>query len=209
MLVYFVINMYDAAMGKVEINQAAFEFFALKGFDGCTLQEIADKVGINKATIYSHYSSKEELFLTVLSEQINTYSETVKNAVDENINEPLNTILFNIVQAFFDNSPLDRLLLWKKTLLMVVSDSDEGVRASSRQVIYQMNQLIYKTLNDLFLSKGVDTSTPQFSRFINSYYIFIQSILDWILLNAYRMNRDVNTILADLWDNFWNGSKIE
>jgi hypothetical protein len=92
---------------------------------------------------------------------------------------------------------------------MVVSDSDEGVRASSRQVIYQMNQLIYKTLNDLFLSKGVDTSTPQFSRFINSYYIFIQSILDWILLNAYRMNRDVNTILADLWDNFWNGSKIE
>jgi AcrR family transcriptional regulator len=199
--------MYDAAMGKVEINQAAFEFFALKGFDGCTLQEIADKVGINKATIYSHYSSKEELFLTVLAEQINKYADAVKNAVDKNIDEPLDTILFKIVQAFCDNYPLDRLLLWKKTLLMVVSDSDEGVRASSRQVIYQMNQQIYKTINGLFITKGVDTTTPQFSKFINSYYIFIQSIMDWILLNAYRMNRDVNTILADLWDNFWNGSR--
>jgi hypothetical protein len=92
---------------------------------------------------------------------------------------------------------------------MVVSHSDESVRASSRRVIFQMNQQIYKAINDLFLSKGVDTSTSQFSRFINSYYIFIQSIFEWILLNAYRMNQDVNTVLADLWENFWNGSKLE
>ena len=39
--------------------------FAAKGFDGASLDEIADAAGYTRGAIYRHFASKEELFLAV------------------------------------------------------------------------------------------------------------------------------------------------
>lgn len=38
------------------------------GFEGASLSEIAEEAGIKKASIYSHFKGKDELFLEVLRE---------------------------------------------------------------------------------------------------------------------------------------------
>ena len=44
---------------------AAKEVFAKKGFEGASLEEIAEAAGYTRGAIYKHFDSKEELFLAV------------------------------------------------------------------------------------------------------------------------------------------------
>lgn len=51
---------------RSEILEAATEMFAARGFDGTSLQSIADAVDITKPSLLYHYSSKEKLREEVL-----------------------------------------------------------------------------------------------------------------------------------------------
>jgi AcrR family transcriptional regulator len=44
---------------------AAEHVFADRGFEGASLEEIADKAGYSRGAIYKHFGSKDELFLAV------------------------------------------------------------------------------------------------------------------------------------------------
>lgn len=46
---------------KEKIFEAAVDLFAQKGFDATSMREIAEVVGIKKASLYSHYKSKDEI----------------------------------------------------------------------------------------------------------------------------------------------------
>ena len=46
---------------KSEIIYAALELASEKGLGTISMQQIADKVGITKASLYNHYSSKDEI----------------------------------------------------------------------------------------------------------------------------------------------------
>lgn len=48
-----------------KIFDAAHEVFSQKGMDGSTMQEIADRAGINKALLHYYYRSKDKLYETV------------------------------------------------------------------------------------------------------------------------------------------------
>jgi AcrR family transcriptional regulator len=48
-------------MRTAQIIEAAIPVFAEKGFEGATMEDIADAVGINKATIYLYFDSKDAL----------------------------------------------------------------------------------------------------------------------------------------------------
>lgn len=46
---------------KEKIFEAAINLFAEKGFDATSMREIAEAVGIKKASLYSHYKGKDEI----------------------------------------------------------------------------------------------------------------------------------------------------
>jgi AcrR family transcriptional regulator len=48
-----------------QIIEAATTVFAAKGFDHATMDDIADQAGINKATIYLYFDSKDALIRAV------------------------------------------------------------------------------------------------------------------------------------------------
>jgi AcrR family transcriptional regulator len=51
---------------KADIHRAAVELFSSKGYDKTSLREIAERVGITKASLYYHYSSKQELLQAIV-----------------------------------------------------------------------------------------------------------------------------------------------
>ena len=53
-----------------KISDAAVLHFADKGYEAGSLNSVADMVGIKKATIYSHFKNKDELFIYVFNEAI-------------------------------------------------------------------------------------------------------------------------------------------
>jgi len=54
-------NALEEKTTKEKIFEAAVDLFAKKGFDATPMREIAEAVGIKKASLYSHYKSKNEI----------------------------------------------------------------------------------------------------------------------------------------------------
>jgi AcrR family transcriptional regulator len=48
------------------IRGVALELFSVKGFEQTSLREIAERVGLTKASLYYHYASKQDLLLAVV-----------------------------------------------------------------------------------------------------------------------------------------------
>ena len=55
--------------------------FAERGYQQATLEEIAQRAGMSKATIYLYYKNKDDLFLHVVEDLVETaMTETVQAA---------------------------------------------------------------------------------------------------------------------------------
>ncbi|KRE97747.1 hypothetical protein ASG89_29525 [Paenibacillus sp. Soil766] len=54
--------------GKEKILQTSLQEFAEKGYDGARIDYISKIAGVNKALIYYHFKSKEELFTAVIND---------------------------------------------------------------------------------------------------------------------------------------------
>ncbi|MEV6063648.1 TetR/AcrR family transcriptional regulator [Nocardia asteroides] len=62
---------------KQAIRDAAVQLFATKGFEQTSLREVADMVGITKASLYYHYASKLDLLLAIVDPIIGHVREIV------------------------------------------------------------------------------------------------------------------------------------
>ena len=51
---------------KEDILIAALNLFAEKGFDGVSVRDIAEEVGIRQSSLYKHYESKQDIFDNIL-----------------------------------------------------------------------------------------------------------------------------------------------
>lgn len=53
-----------------QILQAAIELFRDLGFEKTRLEDVADRAGVSKATIYLYFESKEDLFFALIREKV-------------------------------------------------------------------------------------------------------------------------------------------
>jgi AcrR family transcriptional regulator len=62
------------------ILENAYQLFRAQGFDGTSMADITSQVGGSKATLYSHFPSKEELFVECMMAALENYmSDTLKH----------------------------------------------------------------------------------------------------------------------------------
>ena len=71
-----------------EILAGARSVFTLKGFADTTMDEIATAAEFGKGTIYTHFSSKEELFVAVIEDVLGELAGTVAAAVENEYEFP-------------------------------------------------------------------------------------------------------------------------
>lgn len=67
---------------KSAIRDAAVKLFGAKGFEQTSLREVADAVGITKASLYYHYASKLDLLLAII-DPIVDHMRSVVNDLDQ------------------------------------------------------------------------------------------------------------------------------
>jgi AcrR family transcriptional regulator len=61
----------------------AMDLIAAKGFEGLRFQEVAKEAGINSATLFYHFSTKEELIQGVMQHLVEEFSKTPARPVDK------------------------------------------------------------------------------------------------------------------------------
>jgi len=68
-------NPIEGASTRERIHQAALELFGERGWDGATMTELAERVGIAKPSLYNYYRSKEELLLDLVRDGISQWRD--------------------------------------------------------------------------------------------------------------------------------------
>ena len=56
---------HDAASTRDRILDIALDLFTEQGFDGTSLRQIAEKVGVTKAALYYHFESKDDILMAL------------------------------------------------------------------------------------------------------------------------------------------------
>jgi AcrR family transcriptional regulator len=86
-----------------QILDAATSVFATQGFATADVQEIANKTGVGKGTIYRYFASKEELFLAAVDHGMRNLKLAV-DAAAASAKQPLDRIAEGVLAylTFFD-----------------------------------------------------------------------------------------------------------
>jgi AcrR family transcriptional regulator len=58
------------ARNRAALLEAAARVYARRGFDGATIDEVAEEAGFTKGAVYSHFGSKENLLVALLDEHL-------------------------------------------------------------------------------------------------------------------------------------------
>ena len=65
----------DRGNTKQEILEAALELFSMQGFEATSVSQIADAVGIRKASLYSHFENKQAILDALVKEVLDRYAQ--------------------------------------------------------------------------------------------------------------------------------------
>lgn len=68
-------------MTRNEILDASAQIFSRKGYHGTSMQDIADAVNLQKASLYHHVSSKQEILFELLSRGLQILTDRVEDAI--------------------------------------------------------------------------------------------------------------------------------
>lgn len=60
---------------KQEILEASLDLFSVQGFEATSISQIADAVGIRKASLYSHFESKQAILDAIVKEVLEQYAQ--------------------------------------------------------------------------------------------------------------------------------------
>ncbi|HWG03277.1 MAG TPA: TetR/AcrR family transcriptional regulator [Trebonia sp.] len=64
-----------------QLLDAAMEVFVARGYHAAAMDEIADRAGVSKPVLYQHFPGKQELYLALLDESIESLIEAVRGAL--------------------------------------------------------------------------------------------------------------------------------
>jgi AcrR family transcriptional regulator len=98
------------------ISQVAKEVFAERGYQGATLEDVAQRLGMSKATIYIYYKNKDDLFLHVVENLVASNLEAITQeaqAPKEPI-ETLSRMVYTMISFYERERDFFRIYLHEK-----------------------------------------------------------------------------------------------
>ncbi len=108
---------------RAQILTEAIRLFAAQGFEGTSVQEIADSVGIRKPSLLYHFPSKEELRRSVLDEILSRWNDVLPHLLLTATREQQFDMVMEALTRFFLEDP-DRARL----VLREILDRPEDMR---------------------------------------------------------------------------------
>lgn len=197
--------MGQGADTKERIMQAALEIFSLHGFEGARMEKIASKVGINKASLYFYFKSKEQLFRELFDIIVKKHYHYLTSLFLKYKELPLKQLLSSIYKDYleyhWDNTEMD---FWN----MVYYYPPEQMKDEIIQFTQDSFDVFTAELTSV-MKKGIEKKELQPlnpTDMATTFYYLVTCIT----LSTGLMNKEQGLSQMDSCFNvFWNGIKGE
>jgi AcrR family transcriptional regulator len=102
-------------MTRDDILDAAAQVFRQKGFHGASMANIAEAVNLQKASLYHHVSSKQEILFELLDRALEILLERISPiaSLDLPADERLSQMIHEYLQILAENTDLSAVLLFE------------------------------------------------------------------------------------------------
>jgi AcrR family transcriptional regulator len=187
-------------MQRSDIIQAAAQIFRHKGYHGTSMQDIADNVQLQKASLYHHVSSKQEILLSILDQALEGLIDDLEQIVSSQL--PADQKLRKAIQSYIEHMMKDA------DLAAVLLLEYRSLEPEQRQN-HVARRDRYESLWRQILTEGV--STGVFRELDISVSTFaLLGVQNWTITWFQENGRLSATELADLYcDLFLSGIRKE
>lgn len=170
----------DRRNREPEVLDAAVQVFYSKGYNGATIQDVADIVGVLKGSLYHYISSKEDLLFRIFKES-HEQAVAIMKAVDERDLPPrenLQVYLTEVISWYLKN--IERVSLYFNEWHYLTGSNADTVRKQRR---------VFSDYVRNVLSEGRDEMRPGADIKLVTYYILgaINNMPVW-----YRRSGDIS-----------------
>jgi TetR/AcrR family transcriptional regulator, cholesterol catabolism regulator len=95
------------------IIEAAARIFSEKGFHATSMQDIADAVDLQKASLYYHFSSKQEILADILDRALDLINNRLELVLSQSLSpdEKLRQAMVSYLETIAENQNLSAVLL--------------------------------------------------------------------------------------------------
>lgn len=193
---------------KEKIKDIGFSLFAKNGYAGTSMNDIARAVGINKASLYAHFGSKEEIFLNIYESVANDYETLYEQIIEDskhlNVEKKLQYIFFNYVRHFYQNPDLQSF--WNQLNYYTPPDIHEKYYEDISIRNKKYSDIMIKIFRDA-MKQGVLRKADPEQMYI-SFWAMCEGALS-VMLAIKKANENwINNFWLNLWSGF-KGGKIK
>jgi len=109
----------DRSVGRImtrdDILDAAAQVIRQRGFHGASMSAIADAVNLQKASLYHHVTSKQEILLALLDRALGMLTDHIADIASQTIpaDQKLRQMIHAYLSALADNADLAAVLLFE------------------------------------------------------------------------------------------------
>lgn len=132
---------------REKILESALELFFTKGYDAVGVQEIADRAGITKPTLYHYFGSKYGLLESLVKVHYGKFNEKLVLAAEYNGDLPMT--LYRFVNSYFAQALKDT-----KFYRLFMSMMYAGIESDMYKAVYPYAQQQLAMVTNLFLKAG-------------------------------------------------------
>lgn len=185
------------------IRTAAVELFAERGYGGASMAGIAERVGIQKASLYNYYSSKGELLLELVERAVDRWGEACcdlgdrrQGAAGERLRNHLRAV------RSFAVAERDTLALIHLAALQVGGELGERARALHQQQKDRYREQMSGFFESAMANGEVRAGDPETVTL--AWGSFVQGML-MRLIHCPSADDPYEGRLDEVWRVFWQG----
>ncbi|MDP1419882.1 TetR/AcrR family transcriptional regulator [Peribacillus simplex] len=193
-------------MKSNEIKEAALKYFTIHGYEGASLSQIAEEVGMKKQSIYAHFKGKDDLFLQVLRDaketELSSKLQYFSKVDSKNPEKDLYGFLKLTIDLFQKN---EHIKFWLRMSFFPPAHLEKEIGQEVLDIEGKVQSILECKFQDWINAKLIVEDAA-----ITPTYAFL-GVVDSILLElVYGIDeKRLKEKLAASWKVFWRGISQE
>ncbi|MFY0803240.1 TetR/AcrR family transcriptional regulator [Peribacillus frigoritolerans] len=189
-------------MKSNEIKEAALKYFTIHGYEGASLSQIAEEVGMKKQSIYAHFKGKDDLFLQVLRDaketELSSKLQYFSKVDSKNPEKDLYGFLQLVIDLFQKN---EHIKFWLRMSFFPPAHLEKEIGQEVIDIEEKVQAILECKFHD-----WIDAKLIVEDEAIMPTYAFL-GVVDSILLELVYGNDEkrLKDKLTASWKVFWRG----
>ena len=157
-----------------QILNAAKKLFTNYGFKKVSMDEIASEAGVTKKTVYTYFSSKEELLKYCIKEELQNMRNIIENVESKKLDfmETVHQVIYNLLK-YKKNCKFLKMLFKESEIL-----KNEQLKDNLKIVDKEIQNYIRKQLELAIQNDKIEVQNIDITTFL-IYKMYIALMIDW------------------------------